>query len=474
MTVPMGDAIDVRLDALVRDSHFATGMPVPVRPGPTPHWNGKSFYIETFGCQMNVHDSEKVAGVLLGRGYQLVEQPDQADVVFYNTCSIREKAAQKVFSRLGQFKGGQAGSKVIGVLGCVAQQEGEQIFERAPWVSLVCGSASYSRLPQLLAELEAGNRRVMGLSLDTEETFETEITRRDNPYRAYLTIIEGCDKACTYCVVPHTRGPERSRSSASVLEEVRRLADLGYTEVQLLGQTVNSYRDPGPRGMSFTELLVAVAQAPGIRRVRFTTSHPRDFHQEIVDAIDACPALCDHVHLPVQSGSTRVLRAMQRTYTREQYLEKIAMLRRARRPISVTTDIIVGFPGETEADFEETLTLLDAVQYDGAFSFKYSPRPNTPAQHMADPIAEEEQGRRLAVLQERQRQIQTARNAALVGEMFEVLVDTRSARGSQWAGRTTSNRVVNFTSPRQSLLGEYVQVRITRAGPNSLVGEHVI
>src|SRR5690348_8333157 len=292
-----------------------------------------TFFIETFGCQMNAHDSEKVAGVLLGRGYRQVDDLDSAKVVFYNTCSIREKAAQKVFSRLGEYRKHPGHGKIIGVLGCVAQQEGEEIFERAPWVSLVCGSASYSKLPALLAQLEAGNRRVTGLDTDTDETFETEITRRDNPFRAYLTIIEGCDKSCSYCVVPYTRGPERSRSSASVLQEVRKLADAGYSEIQLLGQTVNSYRDPTPRRLSFSELLVAVAEVPGIRRVRFTTSHPRDFTRDIVEAIDAVPALCDHVHLPVQSGSTRILRSMQRTYTRETYLEKIALIRAARRPI---------------------------------------------------------------------------------------------------------------------------------------------
>jgi tRNA-2-methylthio-N6-dimethylallyladenosine synthase len=481
----MGHSIDVRLDALTlrpsldagqtRDPNFATALPVASQENAlaareTGH--GRTFYIETFGCQMNVHDSEKVAGVLLARGYQLVGRAEEAEFIFYNTCSIREKAAQKVFSRLGQFRDAHEG-RVIGVLGCVAQQEGEEIFERAPWVSIVCGSASYNRLPHLLAELEAGNSRVTGLSLDTDETFETEITRRGNPFRAYLTIIEGCDKRCSFCVVPNTRGPERSRASASVREEVRRLSDAGYTEVQLLGQTVNSYRDPSPHGMSFTELLIAVGQVPGIRRVRFTTSHPRDFHQEIVDAIDAYPQLCDHVHLPVQSGSTRVLRAMQRTYTREEYLAKIEMMRRARRPISITTDIIVGFPGETEADFEETLSLLELAQYDGAFSFKYSPRPNTPAENWPDQIPEEEKGRRLAVLQEKQRQIQIARNEALVGQTFEVLVDTRSTRRDQWAGRTTGNRVLNFSSSREGLLGQYVQVRVTRAGPNSLVGEEL-
>jgi len=438
---------------------------VPVQPG--------TFYLETFGCQMNVHDSEKVAGVLLSRGYQQVERAEAARLVLYNTCSIREKAAQKVFSRLGGHKEALNSGQIIGVLGCVAQQEGEEIFERAPWVSLVCGSASYRKLPELLAELERGGRRVMGLDTDTDETFETEMTRRDNPFRAYLTIIEGCDKACAYCVVPYTRGPERSRKSDLVLAEVQRLADAGYSEVQLLGQTVNSYQDPSERRMTFAELLVAVSEVRGIRRVRFTTSHPRDFGRDIVEAIESVPALCEHVHLPVQSGSSRVLRAMQRTYSRDEYMEKIAMLREARRPVSVTTDIIVGFPGETEEDFQETMSLLDEAQYDGVFSFKYSPRPNTPALHMADPIPEEEQGRRLAVLQEKQRGIQTARNEKLVGETFEVLVDGAARRNSQWAGRTSGNRVVNFTSTEERLLGEYVLVRITRGGPNSLVGELV-
>jgi tRNA-2-methylthio-N6-dimethylallyladenosine synthase len=440
--------------------------------GDQPGRVARSFYIETFGCQMNVHDSEKIAGVLLGRGYQVARSPADADLILYNTCSIREKAAQKVFSRLGEFKVA-AKEKMIGVLGCVAQQEGEKIFERAPWVSLVCGSASYGRLPELMEEVETGGRRVTGLGLETGETFETEITRRDNPFRAYLTIIEGCDYSCSYCVVPRTRGPERSRSSDSILAEVRRLADSGCTEIQLLGQTVNSYVDPSRHGMNFTELLRNVAAVPGIRRVRFTTSHPNDFTREIVEAIDATPAICDHIHLPVQAGSTRVLRAMRRTYTREEYLEKISWIRSARRPISVTSDIMVGFPGETEQDFEQTLTLLGEVQYDGLFSFKYSPRPNTPALEMVDAIPEEEKGRRLALVQAWQRRIQRAGHEALVGEMFEVLVDARHEARGQWSGRSTSYRLVNFTSPLGNLLGEYVQVKVTRAGPNSLVGEHV-
>ncbi|HVB58565.1 MAG TPA: tRNA (N6-isopentenyl adenosine(37)-C2)-methylthiotransferase MiaB [Candidatus Acidoferrales bacterium] len=476
----MNKTFDIGIEALSGGKQIAT-LPqgdcisrenTPFDAAFAPSKDGKSFYIETFGCQMNVHDSEKVSGVLLARGYRAVNSPAQAALVLYNTCSIREKAAHKVFSRLGEWRtAARDQGKVIGVLGCLAQQEGEEIFERAPWVSLVCGSASYRRLPELMAELESGGRRVMGLDLDTEETFETEVTRRDNPIRAYLTIIEGCNYSCAYCVVPHTRGPERSRPSKSILAEVRRLADEGYTEIQLLGQTVNSYRDPSPRGWNFVELLRAVAEVEGIRRVRFTTSHPNDFTREIVAAVDATPQLCDHFHLPVQSGSTRLLRAMRRTYSREEYLEKISWIRAARRPISVTSDIIVGFPGETEADFEDTLTLLDAVGYDSVFSFKYSPRPNTPAREMPDAIPEEEKGRRLAVLQGRQRQIQTARNEKLIGECFEVLVDGRHAERGQWAGRSTSNRVVNFTSPRENLLGQYIQVQITRSGPNSLVGE---
>ena len=463
----MDQGIHVRLEAL-------TGASPAMMPPSGPAGQG-TFYIETFGCQMNDHDSEKVAGVLLRRGYRQAASPADAQVVLYNTCSIREKAAQKVYSRLGLFNPKNnlldATDKIIGILGCVAQQEGQRIFERAPWVSLVCGSASYSKLPAMLEQIEAGERRVTGLETDTEETFETELTRRDHPLRAYVTIIEGCDKACTYCVVPRTRGPERSRTSASILREVRELADVGYTEVQLLGQTVNSYRDPSSRGLRFAELLVAVAETPGIRRVRFTTSHPSDLDAATIAAMDSVPQICDHLHLPVQSGSTRVLRAMQRTYTREEYMQKIEMVRAARRPISITTDIIVGFPGETEEDFEETLSLLDLAQFDGIFSFRYSPRPHTPAATMAGPVPEEERGRRLALLQERQRAIQTARNESLVGQTFEVLVEGASRREHQWTGRTSSNRTLNFASPRSGLLGEYVLVRVTQAGPNSLAGE---
>ncbi len=430
----------------------------------------KTFYVETFGCQMNVHDSEKVAGVLMARGYEAADGLEQADVVFYNTCSIREKAASKVFSRLGQLKKHGRGDQIIGVLGCVAQQEGEKIFERAPHVSLVCGSASYSRLPALLDEVESGRRRVTGLSLDTEDCFETEMTRRDNRFRAYVTIIEGCDKRCSYCVVPITRGPERSLASARILEQCRQLADDGFSEIQLLGQTVNSYRDPSPARMTFAELLAAVAQIRGVRRVRFTTSHPRDFTRDIVEAIEKYPALCDQIHLPVQSGSNAVLRRMLRTYTREEYLEKIDCIQAAKRAISISTDIIVGFCGETADDFEQTLTLLNQVGYDQIFSFKYSPRPITAAGSWNDDVPDEEKGRRLVELQELQRRIQLERNQALVGKEFEVLVEGFHPKLGQAVGRTSSNRVVNFAG-RPDWVGQYLNVRVTAAGPNSLVGE---
>jgi tRNA-2-methylthio-N6-dimethylallyladenosine synthase len=435
----------------------------------------KRFYIETFGCQMNVHDSEKVIGTLLAKGYEQVETPELADLVLYNTCSIRDKAEQKVFQRLNQFKREAGKGKTFGVLGCVAQQEGEKIFDKAPHVSLVCGSASYNRLPDLLVKIEQAGSRASGLSLETEDTFETPLTRRDNPHRAYITIIEGCDKSCAYCVVPFTRGPERSRTSQSVLAEAFGLAAQGYSEIQLLGQNVNSYRDPGPASWNFAELLSAVAAVPGIRRVRFTTSHPRDFGKEIVDAIDRNEAVCNHVHLPVQSGSTRVLERMQRLYTRDEYMRRIEWLKRSGRDIAISTDIIVGFPGETEDDFQATLRLLDEVEYDSIFSFKYSQRPNTPALQYQDHIPEEEKTRRLMILQEKQRQIQIRRNSEYMGRVEEVMVEGRNKAMEQWIGRTSQNKTLNFYHPatpgERNLTGEYMPVRVTRAGPNSLVGD---
>jgi tRNA-2-methylthio-N6-dimethylallyladenosine synthase len=382
------------------------------------------------------------------------------------------------------------------VLGCVAQQEGEKIFERAPHVSLVCGSASYRNLPQMLAELEnaqieapkpAGRKaelanlvRITGLDdRETDACFETEFTARTNPHRGYITIIEGCDKFCAYCVVPFTRGKERSRTSDSVLAEARQMADLGYTEIQLLGQNVNSYKDPAgkPGGKkTFAELLASVGEVPGIRRVRFTTSHPRDFGRDIIDAIDAVPTLCDHVHLPVQSGSDRVLAAMQRLYTRDQYLERISWMKSAKRPLSITSDIIVGFPGETEQDFADTLSLLDEVGYDAVFTFKYSPRPNTPSLALEDAIPDQEKARRLEVIMSHQKDIQIIRYKKYIGSELEVMVEGKNEARKQWIGRTSHNKTLNFAAPDSSVpqVGSYVKVRATQSFPNSLLGELVI
>jgi tRNA-2-methylthio-N6-dimethylallyladenosine synthase len=435
----------------------------------------KTFYLETFGCQMNAHDSEKIIGTLRQQGYGQVESEEEAGLILYNTCSIRDKAEQKVFNRLNDYKKLYKTGTRFGILGCVAQQEGKKIFERAPYVSLVSGSASYRKLPEMLARLEAGENRITGLDdRQTEETFEPESVARQSPYRGYITIVEGCDNFCAYCVVPYTRGKERSRTSTSVLAEARRIVDRGYTEIQLLGQNVNSYHDPeGKR--SFAELLAAVGEVPGIRRVRFMTSHPRDFTREIVQAIDAVPALCNHVHLPVQSGSTRILKLMNREYSREDYLEKITWIKAARRPIAISTDIIVGFPGETEGDLAETMDLLSQVEYDCVFGFKYSGRPNTPALTMVDSIPDAEKAARLQVVLDRQREIQRVNYAKHLGEIVEIMVEGVKPARRQIIGRNSQNIPVNFTCSQAiaPAPGSYLQVKITATHPNSLEGESV-
>jgi len=436
----------------------------------------KTFFIETFGCQMNFHDSEKVIGTLVQQGYAQVQTVEEADLVFYNTCSIRDKAEQKVFNRLNEYKKLQSQGKKFAVIGCVAQQEGEKIFERAPYVSLVAGSASYRNLPKMLVQIEQGSRATGLDDRQTDETFETEFTARSNPHRGYITIIEGCDKFCAYCVVPYTRGKERSRTSESVLVEARRMADAGYTDIQLLGQNVNSYKDPLAK-KSFAELLTAVGEIEGIRRVRFTTSHPRDFTKDIVEAIDALPTLCDHVHLPVQSGSSAVLASMYREYTREQYLERVAWMKSAHRKISMTSDIIVGFPGETESEFQETLTLIQEVGYDSIFTFKYSARPNTPAIDREDSIPEEEKSRRLQALNDVQREISRVNYAKHLGQTLEVMVEGYNPTRGQVIGRTTQNKTLNFSVPDgepQPAVGSYVDAIVTKSLPNSLVGEMMV
>ncbi len=436
----------------------------------------KTFYIETFGCQMNAHDSEKVIGTLEHEGYSRVEDEAAADLILYNTCSIRDKAEQKVFHRLNEYKRMQGEGKKFAVLGCVAQQEGNKIFEKAPFVSLVAGSASYRNLPEMLDRLEAGDKRITGLDdhRTQEETFDTEFTSRSNPHRGYITIIEGCDKFCSYCVVPYTRGKERSRSSESILTEAKRMADTGYTDIQLLGQNVNSYHDPLGK-KSFADVLAMVGELPGVRRVRFTTSHPRDFTQDIVQVIDSMPTVCDHVHLPVQSGSTAVLKAMQREYSREWYLERIAWIKSAKRDISMTTDIIVGFPGETEEDFEQTLSLLEDVGYDAVYAFQYSQRPNTPAVGMPDTVPDEVKAARLQRLLEAQRERQRVSYERHLGQVMDVMVEGYNHQRGQVTGRSSQNKTVNFTTAQPILpaVGSYVNVRVTKTYPNSLVAEAV-
>jgi len=433
----------------------------------------KKFFIETFGCQMNHHDSEKVAGTLTQMGYVATDDASEADLLLLNTCNIREKANQKVFSRLGSLHktyGTKPGAKV-GLLGCMAQMEGGKIFERAPNVDLVVGSSSYSFIPQLLEKVERGVPNVIDISQDSDRLFETYPQSRENPYKAFVTIMEGCNRFCAFCVVPYTRGPERSRPGEHILAEIQRLASEGYPEVMLLGQTVNSWRDPAGAIPSFARLLRCVAAVPGIRRIRFTSPHPSDFHHEIVEVMETTPEVCNQVHLPVQSGSTDVLRRMKRDYTLEEYLRRVEFIQSSPCEISLSTDVIVGFPGESQADFEQTLSLLEQVRYDQIFSFKYSARPGTEAFSFGDPIPEEEKSRRLAVLQEFQRKIQIQRNAALVGREFEVFVDGRSQKDlNELMGRTTQNKIVNFAGSPE-LLGGFVKVRVTHSFPNSLAGE---
>ena len=405
----------------------------------------KTFYLETFGCQMNAHDSEKVIGTLRQQGYRQVETEEDAGLILYNTCSIRDKAEQKVFNRLNDYKKLHKQGKRFGVLGCVAQQEGEKIFERAPYVSLVSGSASYRKLPEMLARLEAGENRITGLDdRQTDETFETEFTARQNPYRGYITIIEGCDKFCSYCVVPYTRGKERSRTSSSVLDEARRIADLGYTEIQLLGQNVNSYRDPEGKS-SFAELLAAVGEVPGIRRVRFTTSHPRDFTRDIVEAIDACPTLCDHVHLPVQSGSARVLKMMAREYTPEWYLERIAWIKAAQRHDLAFDGHYCGvsrrdgrrlYPDDEPAGRgASTIASSHSSTRRGPTRRRWS---------MIDSVPDEEKAKRLQVLLDRQREIQRTNYSKQIGQIIEVMVEGANPARGQISARSTQNKPVNY------------------------------
>ncbi len=430
----------------------------------------KSYFIETYGCQMNVHDTEKISGILKVLGYAPASDERNADLVLLNTCSVREKAAQKVFTRLGQLKKLKQGKPglTIGVCGCLAQQEGDLFFKNRPYVDVVFGPRNVGELPSILDRLEKERHQLLALSGPRQEpTFEVETILRDSPVKAYVTIMEGCDKFCTFCVVPFLRGREVSREPHSILLEARKLADQGYVELCLLGQNVNSYRY---ENFDFADLLRSLNEIPGIRRIRYTSPHPTDINPKVMNLYAELPKLCPNLHLPLQAGSNAVLSRMKRDYTREMYLLKVEYLRRLRPEIALSTDIIVGFPGETEEDFQHTMDVVKTVEFAGIFSFKYSPRKFTAALKMQEEVPEDEKSERLQRLQDLQREIQLRLNHELIGTTQEVLVENHSKKDEgQLSGRTPCNRVVNFQGPEQ-WKGLFVPVQIQSANPNSLNG----
>jgi tRNA-2-methylthio-N6-dimethylallyladenosine synthase len=434
------------------------------------------YFIETWGCQMNVHDAEKIAGAFRVHGYRPADAREEADVILLNTCSIREKAQEKVFDELGRLRELKEARPelVLGVCGCVAQQEGEAIFQRAPHVDVVVGTRATGSLPLLVNRLRSGDesaRHACDVAWrDDSIHFPFDQIFRDGigAGKAFVTIIEGCNHRCTYCVVPQTRGREANRPMDEVLREVEHLAGSGVREVEFLGQTVNAYRDP--EGRTLGDLVVAAAAVPGIRRIRFTTSHPAQMTDALIASMAAArPALCPYLHLPVQSGSSRVLAAMRRGYDRERYLDRVSALRAALGGLSLGTDVIVGFPGETEDEFRETLSLLLEVEFDTVYSFAYSPRPGTRAALADDDVPGPEKLRRLAVLQQIQREIQERRMARWVGQVVEVLVEGPDKRRSgAWTGRTPEARIVNFSGPAEP--GALVPVLVERSTAFSLGG----
>jgi tRNA-2-methylthio-N6-dimethylallyladenosine synthase len=432
----------------------------------------KRFFIETFGCQMNELDSEKIAGNLLHGGMAPASRSDEADVIILNTCSIREKAVQKVYARLGEMKRQKKDRPqvLIGVVGCMAQLEGERILQKAPFVNIIAGPQKGHVMSSLVEQSDRTRRPAIDMRMDEDpEPLETGHVLRESPWRAGVTISEGCSRRCTFCVVPFTRGKERNREKANIVSEVGRLVAQGCIEIVLLGQTVNSYRDPQDRDTTFAVLLRELSGIEGLRRIRFTSPHPSDFTEELLEVMVSSPQVCNQVHLPVQSGSSKVLKAMCRGYSRERYLRTVEKIKSASRPIAISTDVIVGFPGETEQDFADTLSLLDEVQYDSIFSFKYSPRPNTEALGLDGNIPDEEQGRRLKILQQHQQLIQYNKNAAYLGRQLEVLVEDKARTHFALAGRTTNGKVVNFDG-EEGLMGKLVTVEITGFSANSLKG----
>ena len=440
---------------------------------------GSTVYLETFGCQMNVADSERADVRLRAAGFDLCPSPETADVVIFNTCSVRERAAHKVLTRIGEVRRQRLGNEpVVGVMGCVAQLEGKAFFDNSPSVNLIIGTRATDRLPELLNRALDGERRVIDLDERADgETWDVPATARTSRYVAFVPIIEGCNKFCTYCIVPFSRGREKSRIASDIIAEVRELRDHGYREIHLIGQNVNSYRPKTLSGLEdykgatpFSRLLRAVS-ATGMERIKFATSFPRDFHPDIVTAIDEHENLCEWIHLPVQSGSDRVLRAMRRGHTADDYLKRIASIKTARRRMAITSDIIVGFPGETETDFRATLRLIEQVEYHALYIFKYSERPGTPAAKLEDDVSRAEKTARFLELEKNQHRLQQRIYQDYVGRDINVLVERPSSKSDQdMSGHSTCHKVVNF-SGESSLLGEVVTVRVTEAKPNSLYGQ---
>ena len=439
----------------------------------------RKVFIRTFGCQMNEYDSDKMADVLAaGEGFEQTDKPEEADVILFNTCSVREKAQEKVFTDLGMVRHLKQKNPdlIIGVGGCVASQEGAAIVQRAPYVDLVFGPQTLHRLPQMMAKRRASGRPQVDISFPEIEKFDHLPPARVEGASAFVSIMEGCSKYCTFCVVPYTRGEEVSRPLDDVLAEVAGLAGQGVKEVTLLGQNVNAYRGAMAEGeiADFALLLELVAEIPGIERLRFTTSHPREFTPRLIDVYTRIPKLVSHLHLPVQSGSDRILAAMKRGYTALEYKSIVRKLKAARPDLCLASDFIVGFPGETEEDFLATLRLIEEVGFDASFSFLYSPRPGTPAAGMADETPQAVKSERLHRLQALVDGQAAAISAAMVGTVQKVLVEGPSRKDpNELAGRTDNNRVVNFPAPPR-LIGQMVEVRITRALPHSLRGEVVI
>jgi len=447
------------------------------------------YWIKTYGCQMNVHDSEKYAGLLADMGYVAAEGPEDADVVLVNTCSVRERAEDKLFSELGrlrllkdQIAGSAYGTPreiLVGVTGCIAQQRGNEIIERQPAVDFVIGTRAIQTLPEVLADV----RRTGDPCVNTQDLvdFESQGARRTDQVRAFVTIMEGCNNYCSFCIVPATRGLEVYRPADAIIDEIRGLGLRGYREVTLLGQNVNSWIDPDS-SMEFPELLLAIDESlrraemedgqSGIERVRFLTSHPKDLSPRLIDAMAAADKVARHLHLPVQSGSNRILSDMNRHYTAESYLEQVAALRRAVPGVGLSTDLIVGFPGETDADFEATLELVRQVEYDSFYSFEYSPRPDTAAvTQYEDDVPAETKRTRLIELQRVGQGIQALRNAAWVGHETKVLVDSVSRRSDEdVSGRTSSNHIVNMAG-ETALIGKLVDVRVLSHAAHSIYGE---